>query len=264
MVTTKEPKFRKPLNDKQLDILKLLYKFRFVNTDLVTNYENQKHRRVVQERLKILLDQEYIGRHYNNSYKLVGRPAVYYLRTKGIKILERQQDVNPDTLKRCYKDKYASERFINHSLNVLRVCCRLRSQNCNQSNDLVGAESDGDMDIKCFTKADLASYGYFPEPLPDIYVKYTKHSQSDVNGLKHYFVDVLEGNVPFFVHQKRIDDFISYDELGDWKVTKTKLPIVLLVCDTPRLKARIGEYVEQAQDRALFSNTEFRTQVLER
>lgn len=262
MTTAREPKFRKPLNDKQLDILKLLYKFRYVNTDLVTEYENQKHRRVIQDRLKILLDQDYIGRHYNNSYKLAGRPAVYYLRTNGIKILEQLPDVNSDTLKRCYRDKYASERFINHSMGVFKVCCQLlQSQHSDQGIDMVS--SNGDMDIKCFTKTDLVSYSYFPDPLPDIYVKYTNIDKNGVNTLKHYFVDVVEGNVPFFVHQKRIDSYIAYDELGDWQVTKTKLPVVLLVCDTARLKVRIDKYIEQAQDRALFSNTEFRTRVLE-
>jgi hypothetical protein len=254
MATVKQPKFRKSLNEKQIDILTLLYKFRFASSKLIASYENQKHHRVVQARLRVLLDQEYIGRHYNNSYKLAGKPAVYYLRTNGIKILEQQAGVNTDVLKRMYRDKYASERFINHSLKIFAVCGQLRSQH---------NYKEGAGEIKCFTKTGLTSYGYFPDPLPDIYVKYLEDSnKNSANALKHYFVDIIEGNVPFFVHEKRIDSYIAYDELGDWERTNTKLPTVLLVCDSVKLKARIDEYIEQAQDRALFSNIKLRTQVL--
>ena len=78
-------KLRKPLNSYQIRLLQTLYKFRFATTKLISDSQNSKYERVITARLKILLDQDYIGRNYDSSYRIKGKSASYYLRPKGIR-----------------------------------------------------------------------------------------------------------------------------------------------------------------------------------
>ncbi len=104
-----EPPIHKPLNQKQLSLLDTLYRFRFATTELLTQTLGTSNKGKMNQRLKLLLDQEYIGRRYEKTYHLTGRHASYFLQAKGIKALKDrpnskysssvcQPPVFPDTL----------------------------------------------------------------------------------------------------------------------------------------------------------------------
>src|SRR5476649_2263601 len=76
------------LNPKQLDLLRLLYRFRFATSLHLANALHLKPD-TINQRLQILLDQEYIGRHYDGQYKIHGKPAEYFLVENGIKALKQ-------------------------------------------------------------------------------------------------------------------------------------------------------------------------------
>lgn len=79
----------KRLNLKQLSILDTLYRFRFGTTELIAIALNVKTKNKMNERLKVLLDQEYIGRRYGPEYRLLRKHATYYLLPKGVKALRQ-------------------------------------------------------------------------------------------------------------------------------------------------------------------------------
>jgi hypothetical protein len=54
VVSRIEPKYRRALNDSQLDILRLLYKFRFSSSELVARYQGKGSIKLVQKKLKVL------------------------------------------------------------------------------------------------------------------------------------------------------------------------------------------------------------------
>ena len=66
------------INSKQLDLLRLLYRFRFATSQHLANSLKLKPD-TINQRFQILLDQEYISRHYDGTYKIHGRPAEYFL-----------------------------------------------------------------------------------------------------------------------------------------------------------------------------------------
>ena len=211
----------KRLNTKQLSILDTLYRFRFGTTDLLAKALNVKTKNKMNERLKVLLDQEYIGRHYEPSYRLLGKHASYFLLPKGIKALREIEDKYDDAvLHNIYKDKSASEQFINHNLAVFNTYCELKAKH---------GES-----LRYFTKSQLGQYEYFPKPLPDAYVRIQKENKE-----VQYFIELLETQRPFFISARKLKHYVEYSETGEWEDTGTVLPTIALLCDSDTLKKRM-------------------------
>jgi hypothetical protein len=227
-----QPTHRKILNKNQLQILYLLYKFRFGTTALfVKSHDTKISRQYINVRLQILCDQDYIGRRYDGSYRLRGKPATYHLLSKGIKLLRQRLDVfNPKVLKNIGNDRRAKERFVTHCLGVFDIYCSLKEL----YND----------ELKFFTGSYLKQpkQAYFPQPLPDAYVSFKQDKT------KHYLLEFFESSTPFFVLKKRTAYYVSYTEDNLWS-KKSKLPIILLVCENEELRKKVEEQILQALDR---------------
>jgi transcriptional antiterminator Rof (Rho-off) len=81
----------KPLNSKQYEILGILYLYRYATTALMADALNLKSKIKMNERLAVLLEQEYIGRRYGPEYRLQRKHASYYLLTKGVNALKQKE-----------------------------------------------------------------------------------------------------------------------------------------------------------------------------
>ena len=219
-----ETKRRRKLNSEQLEVLKLLYKFRFGTNDLFAQYFGKKDRSFVYKRLKILYEQGLVGKRFDSSYRLLGKPAAYYLTPEGARRLQEAlgSDVN---IKAIYKDKSVSEQFVERSLELSAIHNRLKGEY--------------DDSLKFFTKTDLnrEDYDYFPQPLPDAYIRL---------GDKQFFLDIFHNSEPAFVAKRRVRQYIKYDEDGDWAVTGTALPKVVAVCESQGLAKRVQKYMTKA------------------
>ncbi len=120
-------KYRRPLNKNQIHIINLLYKFRYINSRQFAKYLNVNPR-VANERLRILLDQDYLGRFYDKSYKLKGDPAIYYLRPKSLAFLKTQTYFNHDAIFIHYRNKISSQTLINHHIKVFDIFQELKNK----------------------------------------------------------------------------------------------------------------------------------------
>lgn len=244
-----EPKYRRPLNSDQLKLLQYLCKYRFSSSQHIALYFNKPSGKYVQNRLKILEDQGLVAKRYDKSYKLKGQPAAYYLLPKAARLLKAQ---NPDNItdqgiKNRYKDKTASDSFINHCLNVCGSYLHLKT--------IYGA------DLKSFTSHDIRLNGFdnYPRWLPDVMM--TLPGGAEDNGhIKRFFLDYFEATTPFFVLVRRVKSYLTYAESEDWGVD-TPLPTILFITETPaiqkRLRKRIHKQLDEAWDEeaALFYTT---------
>jgi hypothetical protein len=219
-------KRRKKLNTEQLEVLELLYKFRFGSNDLFAQYFGKKDRSFVYKRLLILLEQGLVGKRFDSSYRLQGKPAAYYLTPEGARRLQTARGIEVN-IKVIYKDKSVSEQFVRYSLDLFTIYSQLRAQY-------------GDS-LKFFTKANLnrEEYDYFPHPLPDAYIRLED---------KQFFLDVFHDDQPFFVVARRIKQYVDYDEEGDWAVTETDLPVVLLVSESSGFAKKLQKCVLKIAD----------------
>lgn len=214
------PKYRRPLNAKQLHVLKLLYKFRFVTTDLLLKHNIAKTNAVIQGRLKVLLDQEYIGRNYDGSYRLQNKHATYYILPKGINILKAQR-LDEAVLHSMYKDRSASQRFIGHCLQVFSVYCQLQRLYPKAFN--------------IYSRSELSQQDEFPKPRPDLYL----HGQQD------YFLEYIDSSTPFFEVRQMVNRYIAHEENGEWEGV---YPTLLFICETVALEARLLKHLDKLDD----------------
>jgi hypothetical protein len=231
-----EQKHRKKLNAEQLEVLELLYKFRFGSNDLIAQYFGKKDRSFVFKRLSILLEQGLIGKRFEPSYRLAGKPAAYFLTPAGARILQESNSKIELNIKTIYKDKTVSEQFIKHCLAIFAVHNHLR------------AEYGGK--LKFFTKSQLAKYDYLPPKLPDAYIR-LKVEQSE----KQFFLDVFHDDQPFFAAARRIKQYVDYSDEGEWEVTGTELPTALLICESAGLQKLLQKKVARSTGEVIFALT---------
>lgn len=219
------------LNDNQIHILKLIYKFRYVTPTLLA-----KHRNVlnwtINSSLKTLLDRKLVGRCYNKSYKLQGKAASYFLTSDAIKLLQDHKSLNSKVLLTRSRDKSLSDGFIEHHLNVFRVYLQLRQQYPDR--------------FQMLTKYELPEKHPFNEMAPDLYLN-PKTPNS-----KAYFLDIFD-TVPFFVIQERIQAYIAHYD--DHKISKDSYPTVLLVCLNSRIEDKVLKYLDSLVEDINFYTT---------
>ena len=223
---TNNPTERKLNNDQQA-ILTLLLQFRFITKQSLTKlYANSHPGMDVYRKLQVLEKRGLIAKRYDTSYRLLGKPAAYYLLPNGIRILQddNQQTNSKSRIKAIYKDKSVSEQFIEECLTIFNIYAALREHNTG---------------LKYFTKADLSheDYAYFPRPLPDAYVKLPDGT--------HFFLQVHHAHQPFFVVTRAVKRYVDYFENGVWDDTGTDFPIVLFVVDSTSTYERLNKYINK-------------------
>jgi DNA-binding HxlR family transcriptional regulator len=231
--TQSEPKYRRPLNKEQLSVLRILYRFRFSTSEQIARYCKRSSNKHIQKRLKILEDQGLIGKRYDSSYKLRGKPAAYYLTPKGARLLKETPQYGKYTcdnaIKSLYKNKTVSEEFIRHNLTVLNAYLKLK-------------ELYGD-NIQCFTHIDMLPHDHFPDWSPDLYIRLDKKNETS-----QFFLDVFDDTKPFFVHVQKARHYLQYSEDGNWGVTDEEFPVVLAICDTKRNETKLRRQIRKAVD----------------
>lgn len=221
-----QPKYRRPLNNHQLTILKTLYKFRFITASLLAKNQNAKHERVISNRLKVLVEQEYIGMNYDSSYRLKGQPATYYLLPKGVRYLRQQSYIQESALRSIYHDKRANPSVVAHRLSVFKVFISLKNTHPER--------------FKFFSKTELMNKDYVPKTKPDALAIDTQTNQ-------HYFIDYLEDTASFWALRKAVKRYITYAEAAIWQKHKTSTPHphILLICQSPQTRRKLEHIVTQ-------------------
>jgi len=204
------------LIDQQLDILRLLYRFRFLTSSQISSLLKHNNIRITNYHLKQLTTGNYIDKHYSRSLGLANQPAVYYLASRSIRQLQGLEDIDKRALKRIYREKKRSQSFIAHSSFLADYFLYLRSE----------SEKLG-LTLHFFTKTDLLLHPYFIHPLPDAYF-----ARVDKQGeTKRYMLEVVEDSSPRFALRKRVEQYNDYLESGQFEeATGHPFPTILFIC----------------------------------
>lgn len=226
MKKVEEKKKERKLNKGQVEVLRLLYRYRFITSELLARFENQKHLQVTRSRLATLEKQGYIGRRYDSSYKLLGKFAAYYLLPKGLQYLKSIDVAEPQAIKMMYNDRKASDKFVDFCLSVCRTAQALIS--------FYGEEAG------VFTRTELLDYDYFPQPQPDLYLSIKRKTT------RHYFVDLYDNATPAFVLVKKIKKYAEHEESGEWESTGSDYPEVIIACVSPAAEQRLRKKLLEA------------------
>lgn len=221
-------KYRRPLNSEQLAVLQWLYQYRFSTSKQLASYLRKPNPKVIQNKLQILEQQGYIGKHYDKSYKLAGRAAEYFLTPKGARQLPADS-VNEWVVKSLYKNKTVSPDFIRHCLNVADITLTLQA--------IYGDK------LGLFTKSHMAAYDYFPSWSPDLFLNLKAGSTR-----RRYFLDVLDDTKPFFVGVRKVRNYMTYAEEGYWPSDEYAMPTVLAICQDDKTRQKLSRQIRRAFD----------------
>ncbi len=228
------PTITKPLNQQQLDILLALYKFRFATSASLIRYLKLPQNTNLNSRLNILVSRGYIGKTYDSSFKLLGKPASYHLLTKSFKTLREFEDISPKVLNNIRRDNGAADRFRVHNLALLSA-----------HNTL---EATYDQRFSLFTASDLnsAEYEYFPRPLPDGFISLATSTHRQAK-YRNYFLFLMDDSLPFFVTIQKILGYLDPETQKRWKIAtgESNLPPILIICETPALQNRLHKRLRE-------------------
>jgi hypothetical protein len=187
------------MSKSQLQLLLVIFKFRFVSSEYIGSWLH-KDKSTIYERLSVLVQQGYVHKDYDNTYRLRLRPAIYSLTTKVIKYLRGSGvTLHESALRNMYKNSSASLQLIDHSLNVFKLCILLKYQYPDS--------------FALFTRSELSAFDDFIRPLPDVYLR----RASELSIKLSYQLEIIEAGNYTWIMRKRLQahqDFL--DESDDW------------------------------------------------
>jgi hypothetical protein len=211
---------------KQQAILKLLYRYRFVDRIQIQALMHHKDKRRIGAWLKDLKDKGYIGWIYDGGdFAQKTKPAVYYLSLNGIRYLRTVGEYPPEELRKRYTESARKPAFISKCLLLVDCCLNLEAQITDAVNYLSETEAD---------YADPENeYHFLSELGPDLYFAKLV-STSDEVVTSNYLLEVFDPTMPRYMVKKRLKDYVTFLMEGDWELETGDdgPPIVLLASPT--------------------------------
>lgn len=219
------------LKDRQLEILMLLYRFRFLNRIQIQKLLNHKNHTLVIHWLNELVKTKHIVSEFKRQLGNV--PSVYSLGTNGRKVLLNRTDIKKKLLKRVYQEKKASSSFKSHCMAVADIYLSLLTlvQNNNAK-------------LSFYTTVDLTDMKYLPLPHPDVFFSIQQKEFT-----KRYFLDVFNPQASEKWLYKRVKQYFKYYEEQYWQDhNKNQFPEIIFVCFDEKTKKTLIKYIKKSLD----------------
>ena len=233
------------ITNKQQEILKLLYRYRFLNRIQIQQLMNHKDKKRIIAWLRDLRDKNYVEWIYSTDFVEKTKPAIYYLGLNGIRYLKTlvrddgSGDVYPlEELRKRYKEKDRSRSFIDRSLLVADGCLTLGRVNRTNKD---GCEAGTSIHYTCITEADYLDpdhdYHFLAEHeslRPNLCIVKTER-KSNRKVTTNYLLEIFDSTLPNYRLRYRLKSYIKYVLEGDWEAeTRGNNPPVILLT-YPRL-----------------------------
>jgi len=239
------------LTEKQQEILKLLYRFRFLNRIQIQAFLGHKDPKTINLWLRDLRAKGYVEWIYSTHFAEKTKPAVYYLGLNGVRYLRtltrttRNEDGEtvvspaypPEELRKRYKEYSRSQTYIDRCILIAECCIALeRVDSKNEAED---------KKVRHYyqTEADyLLERSYYHFILDSELIQPSlmfcedrlNEDGKEEATLASYMLEVFDPTLPRYRMKKRLGDYVKYldDEDVTWKeqTNTDKLPIVLFVC----------------------------------
>lgn len=211
------------LNQKQTDLLTITFRFRYLTTNNLALHRNISQNSAYSS-LQTLYKAGYLGRRHKKSYRLLNKPASYYLTTEAVKYLKQADlDIDKTVLESRYREKVKSAEFIDLQIAIHRAYMDLKRNISNKGLVQTGT--------------DISGHEGMMRPLPSLYVNPKDN--------KHYFVELTD-HQHLFIVRKRIRKYIQNYENNEWDWDT--YPDVYIVRESVADRRRLLEYAEEQMD----------------
>ena len=221
---------RSKLKNRQIDILILLYRFRFLNRNQIQTFLNHKQFNRVIVWLNDLTEKKYLRRYYFQKFAPIS--SVYSLGITSRKYLKDNQDlkvIQIPLLDRVWREHQYTMKFRKHCMFSADICLSLSS--------LVKKTK---AKLHFYTKTDLAGMQYLIHPEPDAYF-----AIEEKNGLaKRYFLEIVDDLPPRMVLRRRIKQYFYYFRKKYWQDhTSHSFPEIIIVCPDNSSKNYLKNFI---------------------
>jgi hypothetical protein len=225
------------ITSNQQQIIKHIYKFRFINTYQFQKLFNHKDPSTTQEWLKELTDLKYIATDYDRKdIEQNRKPAKYFLAPLGRKFLKKIDGYDISVLEKVYKEKGRKPIFKNHCEEIVEMFLFLLSQ------------KNPNEELKFFTQSNLTKFEYFPETELDAYVVF-----QEGNKIRRFFLHIFKDTDPKWLPRQRIKEYLTYFNDNTWQenTNNSPFPAILFVLPTDSLKFHIFKYGQAVLQKAI-------------
>lgn len=220
------------LNQGQIDILELLYKYRFSSRQLLLESlgEEVGTDNNVYQKLVVLMKHDLVFHRYDPRLKLLGVPYAYSLTPKGLRALQALPDhtyITDAVIKGWYRNKTVDQKFVNRTMAIHKYTNLLKRHYPS---------------LKVFTQRDLAKFSYFPKHLPDAVLSLPIEEKAPLR----FFFDIIPAGMPRKALDGKLMNYCAFFEDGGWEVTKSDNPAVLLVASNGRAERQL-QYIARSR-----------------
>lgn len=215
------------ITDKQQDILKLLYRFRFLKRSQIQQLLNHKDYKTINLWLKDLIKKEYIQkRDIKSKYKLA-----YHLAPSGISYLKNVLKYESGLMQKYYREQDRSLSFITTNLLVADIYLDLKTGNCQK------------VKFKVYVKSDYPDHEY-----SDLLLSLKPHAhitQTILDQEKEYFIEAISYQPKERLRQ-RIKNYLYFFQGMEWQEeTERDFPTILIICPSEELLDYIKNYTKR-------------------
>lgn len=225
-----------PITLKQQEIIKLIYKYRFLNRIHLQTLLKHKDKRRIISWLKDLRNKQYVDWHYDaNDFIAKSQPGIYYLGLNGIRYLRNLNEYPNEELRKRYKEPTRTQAFIDRCLLMADCCIVLQ------------AKSNNKLQYGCVLPTEYADpdseYSFLDGLKPHFY--FSKQQEDEIT---NYLLESFEQTLPRYQLRKRLKDYVDYLATG-WDEVNGQIPIALFVCsdvaDLLYVKRRVKKLLEE-------------------
>lgn len=211
------------ITNKQIEILNLIYKYRFLNRTQIQAFLNHKYHKRIIDWLKDLTEKEYINKIYSNSAVIVMSPTIYYAGINAIRYFKSLDQDNNTYLKKLYRDNERTENFIAEQLLI-----------ADSGLHLIERNKKREIYYEYLTAADVTSnsiYKFMEDLSPQLI--FTKKTKSQ---FKQFVFVILDSAQPKYIIKKKMKSYIELFFTNEWEENTGKpFPIILFACQTKAL-----------------------------
>lgn len=217
---------RSQIKQTQIDILVILYKYRFGSRQLIAKALNSNPS-TMYKKLLVLEKHGLINVRQEKRSKLYGIPSAYYLTPKSLKHLQSLADysfIDQKIIKGSYRDKSVSESTVLYSFAVFDQILAMKRQY---------------PALKAFMRRDMARFTYFPDNPPNAFL-----SLPDGDGTKRFFYDYIQDNLERKAIYQKIAAYYWFFDSGEWDVTGVDMPTILFVAEKASTERRVTRIIK--------------------
>ena len=207
------------ITNKQKEILKYLYHFRFLNRIQIQALLNHKDYHLINYWLKDLTEKQYTQRIYSNTYRENTIPAIYYIGVNGIKFIKEATGCPRKIIQRLSQEKDRSSHFIQTCQQIADLYLNTR----NQGNDKISYKAIGN---NAFSIPD-SSYNSLSDSTINLVIEKTEESMK-----KYYTLEFFDSSLPLHSVKKRIKNYLDLYFSNSWEENVSGIfPTILLATE---------------------------------